>query len=165
MAFDSDVPATANQIAADLVAMNANWEFLISGDGTKGRVLRLITLTIDNGTTGVGLKCTIASVWNGDTQAETDDIAKDGTTGNFTLNAGGTVLTIEAATLTGNAIAALAANIYQNLSTTALDVHVTVTANDLVITGYGAGDGVAKDLTTLVDTGKVLINILYLTSA
>jgi len=165
MAFDEAVPLAANQIAADLAALNANWEFLISGDGTAGRVLRLSTLTIDDGTEATKLKCTVASVWNGDAQAETDNVAKDATTGNFSLNAGGTSLTIEAATLTGNAVAALAANLYENLSTTALDVHVTVTANDLVITCYGSGDGLAKDLTTLVDTGKILINILYLTDA
>jgi len=165
MAFDEDVPLAANQIAADLAAINANWEFVISGDGTKGRVLRLITLTIDDGTEATKLKCTIASVWNGDTQAETDNIAKDATTGNFTLNAAGTGLTIEAATLTGNAVAVLAANLYLNLSTTALDPHVTVTSNDIVIVGYGSADGLAKDLTTLVDTGAIKINILYLTDA
>jgi len=38
MAFDEDVPLAANQIAADLVSLNANMEFIISGDGTAGRV-------------------------------------------------------------------------------------------------------------------------------
>ena len=29
MAFDKDVPLAANQIANDLTALNANWEFLL----------------------------------------------------------------------------------------------------------------------------------------
>ena len=165
MAFDEDVPLAANQIAVDIVAMNANWEYVISGDGTAGRVLRDSYLKVEDGTNANTLKCTLVSRWNGDAIAETDNIAKGATTGNFTLHASGYQLTIEAAGLSGNAVAVLSCSPHANTSTVVLDPDGTVTSNDIIITFYGATDGSLLDATVLVDTGSFRIRLTYLTDA
>jgi len=66
MAFDEDVPLAANQIAADLVSLNANMEFIISGDGTAGRVLRYSRLDVAYSATADSIQCYLADQWNGD---------------------------------------------------------------------------------------------------
>ena len=166
MAFDENVPLAANQIAADLVAVNANWEHLkgaIKGGTTSGRNLRTIALTIDDATEASKLKCTVENKFNGDTIAVTDNIVKDATTGNFTLSADGSNLTIEAAGLTSSVVAVISISVYNNNSNTALDVYGAGVMSDISTIYYGAGDGDAKDLTTLVDTGALCVLITYIT--
>ena len=153
MAFDEDVPKATNQISADLTQMNANWEYVILGDGTAGRVLRSSTLKVENGTTGNTLKCTLTSRWNGDAISATDDIAKSATTGDFSLNVNGAQLTIEASGLSGNVIAVLASQIYANASTTVFDISASHYNNDILITFYNSSTGAGLDTTVLVDTG------------
>ena len=165
MAFDENVPVAANQITADLTAMNANWEFLISGDGTAGRVLRSSKLTVDDGSNANTLKCTFASTFNGDTIAETDNVAKGATTGDFTLDADGKTAKIEAAGLSGNVIGILAVWIQNNLSTTNLNINTAVSSNDIQWSVEDADVGTAIDQTTLVDTGAYRIIFTYLTDA
>lgn len=170
-----DADSAAAESSPDVIEPDANggdkrWilQFFydaVKGDGTSGRVLRRSVLTIDDGTNADTLKCTLTSVWNGDTIAETDNVPKGGTAGNFTLNAGGTILTVEAAGLAGNAVAALSGEIHDNTSTVALQSKVDVSSNDLRFFGYGTADGAAKDLTVLVDTGSLFCDITYLTDA
>jgi hypothetical protein len=137
----------------------------ISGDGTKSRVLRQIQLTMDDGTNANTLKCTVASLWNGDTIAVTDNVAKGATTGNFTLNAGGTELLVEAAGLSGNCVMAQG-GVADNPSTTTLNgYNIKAGSNDILIT-LSNNAGVDQDLTALVDAGAPLeLYILYLTDA
>ena len=169
MAFDENVPVAANQITADLTAMNANWEFLISGDGTAGRVLRRTTLEISDATTATEIKLQTYDIWNGDANAAQDDLGKGETQGVFTLNGDGDVITIEATGLTGNCVSVLATEIYYNDCETSLTVHGGATANDIVLSFWGEPDASsAIDLTTLVDTGvspMIRLSITYLTDA
>ena len=136
----------------------------IQGDATKGRKMRTIFLTIDNGTNINTLKCTVASRWNGDTIAETDNIALDATTVNFSLNAAGELLTIEASGLTGNVLYALG-TVAANASGTAMDIAIYIAANDIVIIARHTTDGTNLALHTLVDTGIIYIEIFYITDA
>jgi len=138
---------------------------IIETDRTQGLVLRHSSVVIVDGTNANTLKCTVASLWNGDTVAETDNIAKDATTGNFSLSADGSALTIEAAGLEGNVIASLAINLYDNNSTSDLLVQHVAISNDLVITVRTSADGAVADMTSLVDTGGLYIDVLYLTDA
>ena len=132
--------------ATDFADANA-----ILGDTTVGRVLRVSQLTIADGTNASTLKCTVASLWNGDTITETNNVAKDGTTGNFTLNAAGTLLTIEAAGLTGNCVAAFGfiASDASGVANPTLDIKAS--GNDVLIAIKSSGT--AADLTARVDLG------------
>ena len=136
----------------------------IEGDGTSGRVLRTMVLGIYDGTDAATLECQTVTFWNGDSDGPTDNVAKGATTGNYTLDGAGVVLTIEAAALSGNCIMAIGM-IGLNMSGVAgLTVYVYDGANDINVEMYDE-NGVAQDMTTLVDTGTVKIMILYLTSA
>ncbi len=131
MVWDSSLPAGADKIKDSDNNIRANNDAIetvlgtnltvgpttiqdaILGDGTKGRQLRGSVLKIDDGTNASTLKCTLTNRWNGDVIAETDNVAKDATTGDFTLNAAGTVLTVEATGLTGNCVYCIA-NLWRN---------------------------------------------------
>ena len=169
MAFDENVPLAANQISADIVSVNANWEFLISGDGTAGRVLRVMRLKVEEGTNANTIKCTPLNVWNATTTpGTTDNITKDGVnTGNYNLAADGLTLLILAAGLGGNAVAVLSANIWANTSTVTTDLRVEVASNDIVIRVYDATNGDQKDIEDhYVEAGtEFYIYITYITSA
>jgi len=136
----------------------------ILGDGTKGRQLRGINCAIRDGTNAATLNCRVYSRWNGDAIAETDNIAKDATVGDFSLNAAGTYLNIEASGLAGNAIWALG-SLQDNASGVVLTARAFAEGNDIQIRAYHASTGILQDLTTLVDTGNVNIEILYITDA
>jgi len=139
---------------------------LINGDTTTGRVLRLARLTIDDGTNASTLECTLASLWNGDTIAATDNVAKGATTGNFTLDAAGTVLTVEAAGLSGNCIAVLSAAIARNASNISHPFcDAVVATNDIEMTFRQSQEIAVLDLTGMVDTGQVDIILAYITAA
>lgn len=137
----------------------------IIGDATAARTIRTIRITIDDATTAAELKCTVASQWNGDTIAVTDDIGKGETVGNFTLNAAGGQLVIEAAGLTGNCVAVISAVLDKNDSTEDITVYGRVGANDIILDFYDLTAGDAEDLTGLVDTGPVYVSICYITDA
>ena len=156
--LDSSQNAT---FAGDVIA---NSHGLLEGDATGGRVLRRITLKIDNGTNVNTLKCTVSNLWNGDTIAETDNIAKGATTGNFTLDAGGERLDIEAAGLAGNVIVAWGA-CYLNASGAVLDWSVSENSNDIRVVPRVSSTAALQDLTTLVDTGIMTLQIVYITDA
>jgi len=138
---------------------------VLAVDTTSGRVLRRIQLVIDDATDINELKCTVSSNFNGDTIAETDNIGKNETVGDFSLDALGKILTIEASGLTGNCVAVIAAEVWNNDSTTALDIRAYADTNDIKLIYYGSGDGAGKDLTSLVDTGFIYSYITYITDA
>jgi len=166
MAFDKNVPLAANQISADIVAVNANWEYVISGDGTAGRVLRVSQLVIDNGTNASTLKCTLVSKWNGDAISVVDNIAKGATTGTYwTLDADGKILTIEASGLSGNMVAVLSTRVHSNLTTTNLTIEATVLSNDIILCVQDADVGTNIDMTGIVDIGLFYVELTYITDA
>lgn len=166
MAFDSNVPNPSNTIAADVAAINANWEYVISGDGTGGRVFRLSSLKVEDGTNADSIKCTLSSIWNGTTLAAEDNLADSGDTGNFNLNAGGDTITIEAAAFQGNVIAVLGTFTAYNNSDHMLDVAATASSNNMVITYKYSGTGAVLDMPTELTAGEyILIYIFYITAA
>ena len=136
----------------------------ILGDATKGRNLRISELYVRNGSNAATLKCELASQWNGDTIGETDNVAKNATTGNFSLDAAGTVLTIEAAGLTGNCIGTIGSPTW-NASGTDLILLIRAISNDITVHFRDATASTGLDGTTLVDTGIIYLMILYITDA
>ena len=138
------------------------------GDGTAGRVFRIAQLTIANGTNANTVKCTLASVWNGDVIAVTDNIAKNATTGNYYLSSGGTDLRILGTGLTGDPLTA-----FNNLAYNDTTVNIFTTSKyeatglSIEVNARLATTGVAQDWTAVVDTGAgtVVLFILYITTA
>jgi hypothetical protein len=140
----------------------------LESDGTAGRVLRHARLLIKDATAATEINCEVSPGWNGDTIAETDNIGKNETVGNFSLSADGTTITIEAAGLTGNAVGVLAYGITRNQSQTDLSCYAYLDAGegtDIVVQFYDTATGAGADTTTLVDTGQVDVYITYITSA
>ena len=167
---DSDDNIRANNAAIETVlgtnitAGPTTIQGAIQGDATKGRKIRLLWLDIQDGTNASTLNCRTVDDWNGDTIAYTDNIAKNATTGDFSLNAAGTLLTIEASGLTGNCVAAMG-SILTNASGTALTIDVRKTSNDIRVGVYHTTTGAVQDLTVLVDTGVISTQVLYITDA
>lgn len=134
------------------------------GDATAGRVFRSFNFIIDDGTAAATLKCWTSGNFNGDAIAETDNIAKDATTGHFTLDDGGLFLTIENSGLSGNVLHAMGVFVI-NTTGASLMVHVYVSDGDIVIAMRSPIVGGPTDLTTLVDTGNMYVIITYITDA
>lgn len=145
--------------------MGRKAEGAILGDETAGRALRQATLYISDGTAATSIKVELSPGWNGNTVAEEDSLGKGGDTGNFNLSAGGDLITIEAGAITGNFIGGIAAVIRNNQSAVPLSTHIYVSGNNLKISCRHASTGAQQDFTTLVDTGIVYINLVYITSA
>jgi len=136
----------------------------ILGDGTAGRVLRQLLIGISNGTNDYTLKCNTFNRFNHTPISTVDNIPKNATTSGFTLDSGGTTLTIEASILEGNVLMAIA-SIYSTATGAALDPGVRPLSNDIVIVLSLESNGVAQDITDIVDAGNIYLTILYITDA
>ena len=131
MAISVNVPLATNQILTDYAAMNANWEYVVLSDGTAGQVLRYSRLVVAYNATADSVQVYFADVWNG------DDVDSSGTPHVITVvdvdtNWGfPTVgqLTIYAAGLTGNAVAAFAHITYNKTGESNISVDVNATAS------------------------------------
>jgi len=140
--------------------------YVIEGDTTIGRVLRLSRLTIEDASVASEIKCTLASLWNGDAIAVTDNIGKGETVSYFTLDATGSILTLESGGLSTTCIAVLSASIARNASNiTHLFCDGIASSNDIKLTFRQSTEIGTCDLTDMVDTGQVNIILAYITSA
>lgn len=145
-------------------AINANGEYFISGDGTAGRVLRNIQLQID-GTNTDTTKCTVTSLWNGDTIAATDHIAKGETTGNFKLDAGGNTLTIQATGFTGNVVAVLSSSVHCNRTGNEIvALWARPSNNGIEVILISDSSATELDLTSIT-SGYIQVRMTYITDA
>ncbi len=162
---DGSLVSMAEPVADDEVVRKKDLDSLLpfKGDGTPGRVLRNSYITLKDATTAGKLKVSLTSTWNGNTIAEVDDLTKGATSGGFSLNAAGTLVTIESVPPT-TCVAVLAAWIQSNASGVALSADAVAFADDLCVAVHNNGTGVLQDLTTLVDTGDITIRLTYLTS-
>jgi hypothetical protein len=139
----------------------------IIGDGTAGRVLRCSLFAISNGSAANTIKVEILPYFNGDVQAVSGDIGKGtGAVNGFSLNAGGTILTIDNTAVTGDWVGVLMGNLSVNTTGTAVFIRAYGTTTAYIL-AYDHVTGAALDFTALVDggTGYLQALILYLTSA
>ena len=96
-------------------------------------------------------------------QAGMTNIVKNGTTGDFTLSADGSLLTIEATGLTGNCVGASLATITSNEVGEDLTVYAKANNNDIELQFRNSITGAAVDLTALVEGGSIYVSHLYIT--
>ena len=142
------------------------------GDGTAGRVVRIASLKIEDGTNADTIKCTLTDVWNGNTISVTDNIGKGATTGNFYLSASGKGLRILDTGLTGASLAAFNNLTYHDASATFNPIFVTTSIGagpaGIEVNARTAGDGLTIDLPAMMDDGSITstqITIMYITDA
>ncbi len=137
---------------------------VIKGDGTAGRVSRMLRLSIENGTNAATIKPSTASKWNGDVNAAENNLGKSGDTGVFELSVNGDILTIGATGISGDALGAIATIAY-NDQASVLQCSCTIAGAGIVCYFSIAGTGAVADLTALIDVGGTLwVDILYVTS-
>jgi len=150
-----------------------NWEqifdpdvkdYIIEGDGNSGRVFRFANLVIQDGLVIPSIKCTFSSKWNGDTIATTDNITKGATVGDFSLNPGGDMLTIENSGLSGDVKMAFG-TICRNYSLASILVIAGAMSNDIVMMFTNINTGALVDITTLVNAGDIQVDVIYFTDA
>lgn len=134
------------------------------GDGTVGRVFRIAYININDGTNADTLECEVISVWNGDADGPTDNVAKGATTGNYTLTASGKGLTIEAAALSGSPQAVFA-NLNYNASGTSIFPTAIITGGDIEVSARAHAGGAQQDWCALANIGLVRVYLLYITDA
>ena len=142
---------------------NAMLGYLLEGDGTK-RVVRLIRITIADGTTASTIKVKSESIFNGDAIAEENNLAANGDTGSFNLDNTKSQLHIESTAITGNCTHTLLAVVYRNAGGNFPYCEPTVVSNGITLT-FRNNDDSAYDLTSHVDTGNLYINVLYFTDS
>jgi hypothetical protein len=139
---------------------------LVGSGATAGAILRCMYVLIEDATEAAHIKCSTVSQWNGDANAAQDNIGKDAVdTGVWNLVATGRSLKLLDAGITGTLVGVLAAHLLINFSATALTVNPTIVSSALSLRFYNAATGADVDLTTLVDTGMIYVQVLYLTTA
>lgn len=166
--FDQPVKQAATP---EFAGLTANSNGVLAGDTTAGRVIRVAFLSIIDGAGGDTIKASLLDRWNGDTMALSGDIAKSATVDNFTLDAVGSRLTIEAAGLTGNAVAVISASIARWGAAAeasgfhTLNVAANIVSNDIILDFY-SGTNANYDLPAGVDVADTIgVYICYITDA
>jgi hypothetical protein len=129
-------------------------------------VLRVSLIKIQDGNNANTIKITMTSSWNGDAVSVKDNLGKSGTVVPWTLNVGGTVLTLDMATLSGAAVVVPTVTTYYNISGTAMDVYGQISSTNILFNFYNSATGAPLDMTALMDTSKeVNLIVMYITSA
>lgn len=157
------ITATAAQINTTCANGKYGSQAMVLGDTTAGRVLRMMFVTMIDGTTGVSVKAKTLQEWNGDVIDYEDNLAKGGSTTSFELSAAGDIFTIKGTVLSGTPLGAMV--FLRSTPTTDLVTVVgSMSSDDIVITPQN-GAGVTQDWTDIVDSGTVGIGVLYITDA
>ena len=165
MAVPTKVTLTGNSedLDAGFTKVNLIIDAMLTGDGTAGRLLRESRLTIENATQASKIKCTMASIFNGDAIAAEDNIAKSGGT-LYELDATGSQIHLPSTGITGNATHVLMAICVDNASGNIFYIKPSIVSNGITIV-FELNDSSAYDLTSAVDTGTIVVDIIYLTIA
>lgn len=154
----------SENLNAGFTKVNTIIDSLLSGDGTAGRLLRVSRLTIEDATQASKIKCTLASIFNGDTIAAEDNLGTSGDTGNFNLDATGSKVHIESGGITGNATHVLMALIVDNGAGDIPYCKPSIVTSGITLE-FQINDSTAWNLTDAVDNGTIIIDIIYLTKA
>lgn len=136
----------------------------VLGDATAGRVFRATRLFLKNGTNPETIKCQLLDRWNGHTVAETNNIGKGQTVGDFTYSGNGLTLTIEQTAIPQNVLLVMAI-IYYNSCGAEVSVDCYPVSGKINLNIYTTPAGVAGELQNFVDPGDLSILFTYITDA
>ena len=134
------------------------------GDELPGRVLRRSRIKIYNGTVAGSIGIGLVSLWNGDAIDIQDNLLPGANTDYVALHFAGGMFILKNHMFTGDVKGIAGANICKNSSGSALTVSDVLTPLGPSFAFYNAATGASVNLTTLVDTGPIEVNLLYLTS-
>jgi len=124
-------------------------------------VYKIVAITIDDGSDASTISVSVASMYAGSTISSEDNLAKGGSTTNFTLSADGNDLTVSASGLGSGQVLGVTPVIAKNASGTALTVTTGAAAGALGISFWDATAGTVADLTSLVDTGAITVYAFF----
>lgn len=161
-----DTSGTVNINGSSILFNSASLADALLGDGTAGRIVRVIRVGILAGSVS-GIKCTGYDIWNGDAIATGDDIDKGDAVGYWTLDGTyGNTLTINASGITGNCVAVLASHISYNSIGKDVNIQCDASSNNIVLVFSEAPSSGTIDLTTeITGTEALSVYITYLTDA
>lgn len=152
--INEDVILTSTSSEID-AAVTASGDAVL-GDGTSGLTIRCARLLIEDGTNANTAKITMTAMWNGDSISVTDNIPKSGSSGDYSLDATGTSLTISSSAITGNCITVLSTEFISG-AVGAQGMYGQGVSNDLNIIFQ-------SDITSLVDVSSFGVFITYVTA-
>lgn len=137
----------------------------IVGDGTRNVNLRKIGLAIDDGTNANTIKYKVFKAWNATETDWVDNVAKGNDAANHSLSTDGVTFTLKNAILGGTCIMSMAgsARVNRTLAGGQLNAWTAVNTSEGIEVKWKI-DATGQDLTVVVDTGSVWMDILYLTS-
>jgi len=138
----------------------------IAGDATPGRVLRASTLLIEDGLAATSLKMTLTSLFNGDAvtvqDSMTDGVTKEGL--EFTQAVADSIsIEVMNSALTGDCVQTLAVIVSSNATAVDITTYPVASASGIKFWIFKAPDRGNLTMTTLVDTGDIILTIIYLT--
>jgi hypothetical protein len=117
--------------------------------------MRRSEILIEDGTDAAHIKVTMSSIGNGDANAVQDNIGKDGvTTGVWSLNVAGTVLTLLATGISGSGLLPIACTTTYHTIGIPMTIFVQVSGGTFLFNFFDPAAGTGLDITSLVDTGK-----------
>lgn len=124
------------------------------GDTTEGRKLGYIRIYIEDGTNANTIKVQGWNSWNGAAIAQADNLGKGGSSGMWSLAAGGNILTISGDAFDGNMLVPVAI-LNKCTGTEWVQMYAEASGGGVALYCYdvtGATKGASVDLTNYVDT-------------
>ena len=139
----------------------------IAGDATAGRVLRKFRLLLEDGSAATTVKASIIGEWNETAVAAVDDIANGVPAGGFSFVEGTSYFYVDIldANITETAVFVLSCGIVRNACGVQLNAYGFVTGTAIRVSLYQSPDESNITGSTLVDTGNISVEVLYLTDA
>ena len=162
---DITLTGASESLNAGFTKVNAAWKaFPIIENGSTKQYLRIINLTIEDGTLASSIKVTGASVCNGDAIEAEDSIQRDDSATYVSLDVNGNILTIDNSGLSGNCLFVLSAEIYRNAGGNFPYIDGEASSNNIQLT-FRNNDDSAYDLPNHVDVGSIYARVAYITDA
>ena len=152
---------TGESLKSGFDKYNELCDMVFGTDGTT-RYIRVIKVTIEDGTVSSRIKVCAASVFNGDAIAAEDNLGASGDTGNFNLDANKSSLHIESGALTGSVTHVPLAIIERNAGGELVYVQPSCVSSGITLR-FSKNDDSALDLTGHVDNGSLYVTVLYFT--
>lgn len=130
--------------------------------GPVAATQKMSQLAIADGTLAGTIKPSLSKSWGGATVAAEDNLAKGGSTANFSLDATGYQLTLKGGVTLGTVLAVAYAGSYEVGATVGTAFRVTsfISGSDIVLR-FTTPAGAPVDLTAEVGTGSLRINLIY----
>lgn len=163
--LDIPAPVAATLLYADTDPITEEGVGNRAYNDNRYGIQRVSYINITKGVNPGSLLCSVQSVWRGISVPNTDNILKNSGTGFFSLNAAGSIITIDADAFNEDpVIAVVASSIVRNGVEPNLYAHVYSDVDGNALIEFWLGGSVLTDITTLIEAGEFLvISFTYIT--